>query len=140
MAQVTINDPSFTPPPSAPITHMAAPPPAAMPAPSNAGKNTATATDSKGRKITVRRLLPVHRLRLFAIAGELSKNESWMSLGMLAWAISSIDGEPMQPNSIREIEACLSALGDEGLQAAAEAFVSLMGPRDEDTKEIAQNL
>jgi hypothetical protein len=113
---------------------------AVAPVTSNAaGKTTATATDSKGRKITVRRLLPVHRLRLFAVAGDLAQNESWMSLGALAWSVVSIDGEPAQPNSIREIEACLSALGDEGLSAAAEAFVSLMGPRDEDTKEIAKN-
>jgi hypothetical protein len=103
--------------------------------------NTATVVDATGRRITVRKLFPLQKLRLFAVAGELAKNESWMSLAAISWAISSIDGENMQPNSIREIEATLSTLGDEGVEAAAIAYVSLMPPGDaaEDVQATAKN-
>jgi hypothetical protein len=90
------------------------------------GKTTATATDSSGRKITVRWIGPLQKLRLFAVAGELSKNESWMSLAAIAWAVTAIDGDPVAVNSVREIEHTLERLGDSGLEAAALAYVSIM--------------
>jgi hypothetical protein len=78
---------------------------------------------------------------LFAVAGELASNEAWMSLAAIAWAVTNIDGENMQPNSIREIEHCLSALGDEGLEAAALAYISIMPATEtaEDVRSTAKN-
>jgi hypothetical protein len=133
MAKIIINDPSFTP------TPIAAPAPPTQPAPAVAApsKTTATAMDSRGRNITVRRLLPLHKLRLFAVAGELASNEAWMSLAAIAWAVTSIDSDPVTVNSRREIEYVLERLSDEGLEAAALAYISIMPPGE--TAEEAQN-
>jgi hypothetical protein len=138
MAKVTINDPSFTP---APVADNAAPSMMQAPVIAAPSKTTAIETDSRGRKIAVRKLMPLHRLRLFAIAGELEKSESWMSLATLAFATTAIDGDPVTVNNRREIEICLERLGDEGVEAAAQAFVSLMPARDdiEDTVQTAGN-
>jgi hypothetical protein len=131
MAKLTINDPAYVP------TPIAVPAPPMMQAPVIAApsKTTATATDADGRKITVRTLNPVHKLRLFAVAGDLAQNESWMSLAAIAWAVTNIDGEPVSCNSIREIEACLSMLGDSGLEGAAMAYISIM-PTNETAEEV----
>jgi hypothetical protein len=137
MAKIIINDPSFTP------TPIAAPAPPMMPAPVVVApsKTTAIETDSRGRKIAVRKLMPLHWLRLYAIAGELEKSESWMNLALLAFATTSIDGDPVSINSRREIESCLDRLGEEGLSACARAFASLMPARDdiEDTVQTVGN-
>jgi hypothetical protein len=134
MAKVTINDPSFTP---APVAGNVAPP--MQPAPA-VSKTTAVATDSRGRKISVRWLGPLQKLRLFAVANELAQNQPWMSFASIAWAVTSIDGDPVTVNSIREIEFVLERLGDEGLEAAADAFVSIMPPvTSADTQAEAKN-
>jgi hypothetical protein len=136
MAKVTILDSSAVPTPAA---GNVAPPQAPM-APA-ASKTSATARDSLGRTVTIRKLLPIHKLRLFAIAGELAQNESWMSLAAISFAVTSIDGDPMTVNSRREIEFTLERLGEEGLEAAAIAYVSLMPPGEtaEEVQATAKN-
>jgi hypothetical protein len=136
MAKVIVNDPSFTP---APVDNTQSP---AAPAPVIAApsKFTATARDSLGRTVTVRKLLPIHKLRLFAIAGELAQNEAWMSLAAIAFAVTAIDSDPMTVNSRREIEFTLERLGEEGLEAAGLAYITLMptGETAEDVQATAR--
>jgi hypothetical protein len=102
--------------------------------------NTATVVDSKGRRITVKKLTPLNKLRLYAIAGdELSRNEAWFTTAALTWSVTHIADEPVFQNSLREMESVLERLDEPGLDAAANGFASLIGPV-EDTKEVARNL
>lgn len=80
--------------------------------------------DAYGRRITVRRLNVLDRLRLFKAAGpELSRNETWLGLAMLACSVSAIDDVPMPaPVNELQIEAAVSRLGEVGIAAAAEAL------------------
>ncbi len=99
-----------------------------------AANKTATAKDSLGREIGVRKLSTLDRLRLFRLAGpELAANEPWLEIAFLAYAVSSIDGDPVtRPNNLRELEFVIERLDDWGLAAAAEGYVKIVGDTDRD--------
>ena len=80
--------------------------------------------DSKGRRLTVRRLRALDTLRLFKAAGPaLALNESWLSMAALAFAIEAIDDVPVpSPATEAQIESLIERLGDEGLAAVADAL------------------
>jgi hypothetical protein len=132
MARVQILDSTTTQQAPAQAAPPAMPAMAPVPAPS---KNSATARSSDGRTVTIRKLLPIHKLRLFAIAGELAQNESWMSLAAIAFAVTHIDNEPITVNSRREIEFTLERLGEPGVEAAAMAYIALM-PAGESAEDV----
>jgi hypothetical protein len=97
----------------------------------NANK-TATVSDAHGRVITIRRITPSLRQRLRAIAGpELSRNEQWLGEAALTFAVVSIDGEPVTPNNIRELEVTSDRLDEIGLFAVAQGYVNHFGIMDE---------
>lgn len=88
-----------------------------------AAAKTATFTDPLGRKIVIRRLMPSIRQRLRAIAGpELSNNEHWINDAAMAFAVVSIDGDPVTPNNIRELEVLSDQLDDVGLNAVSRTY------------------
>jgi hypothetical protein len=101
---------------------------------------TAEVTDSTGRKISVRRLSPLDRMRLFAIAGkDLSTNTPWMGMAALAVSCVGIDGEQVaKPASKMQIEALVERLGDEGIEAIGAAYVEIFGVtvEDDENKEL----
>ena len=76
-------------------------------------------TDSRGRKITVRRLNALDRLRLFKAAGPtLSQNQAWLGVAALAVSVTGVDGVPFPvPTNEHQIEAAVGRLGDEGIAA-----------------------
>lgn len=93
-----------------------------------AAAKTATVRDGAGRSIVIRRLMPSMRQRLFAIAGpELSKNEMWLGTAALTFAVVSIDGDPVTPNNIRELEVLGDQLDEHGLEAVGECYVKSFG-------------
>lgn len=101
---------------------------------------TAGTVDSKGRRLTVRRLRALDTLRLFKAAGPvLALNESWLSMAALAFAIQEIDGVPVPtPATEAQIESLIERLGDEGLAAIAD---TLKDTDDEpDSKTTVGNL
>ena len=85
---------------------------------------TFTATDTKGRRLTLRRLTALDTLRLFKAAGPvLAQNEPWLSMAGLALSVLEIDSVPVpSPATESQIENLIDRLGDEGLAAIADAI------------------
>jgi hypothetical protein len=107
----------------------------------NRANKTASVVDERGRKITVKKLSALDRVRMLSIAGsERSTNEALMPMIWLTFAVSAIDDEPMpKPNNWRELEVQISLLDDSGIVAAAEAYVLLSPPQDDDTVTQVKN-
>lgn len=84
---------------------------------------------AEGRVLTVRKVSPMFRMKLFAAIGpELSKNQQYLGIALLAAAVSSIDGEVVPfPATRLQVEALVDRLGDAGLEAAGEGVLKLMG-------------
>jgi hypothetical protein len=80
--------------------------------------------DGLGRTFKVRRIGALDRLRLLKAAGpDLSQNDAWLNMAALAFAVMEINGVPRPtPLNERQIEAVVSELGDDGLQAVAEVL------------------
>ncbi len=80
-----------------------------------------TAVDTRGRRLTFRRLTALDTLRLFKVAGPvLSQNEAWLAMSGLAFSVLEIDGIPVPaPVTEAQIEGLVEKLGDEGLAAVA---------------------
>jgi hypothetical protein len=77
--------------------------------------------DARGRVLLLRRLSVLDRLRLFEAAGaELSRNDRWLGLAVLAASVAAIDGVPVPvPASKAAIEAAVQRLDEAGLAAVA---------------------
>ena len=77
--------------------------------------------DARGRVLQLRRLSVLDRLRLFEAAGaELSRNDRWLGLAVLAASVGVIDGVPVPlPASKAGIEAAVQRLDEAGLAAVA---------------------
>lgn len=80
--------------------------------------------DGLGRRLTLRRLTALDKLRLFKAAGsELSLNQPWLAMAILASSATSIDDIPIPaPSNETQIEALVSRLGDSGIEAIAQAL------------------
>lgn len=91
-------------------------------------------TDSRGRTIQARKVGPLERLRLFkAIGPQNSKNEQYLGYAMLAASCSAIDGDPVHfPTSELQVEAIVTRLGDEGMEAMSQLQLLVLGVTDED--------
>jgi len=88
-----------------------------------AAVRTSEVRDTLGRRLVLRRLNAVDRLRLFKALGPvLSENAAYLGLALLAVSVTSMDEVPLPaPGSEAQLEALISRLGDEGLEAAASA-------------------
>ena len=77
--------------------------------------------DARGRVLQLRKLSVLDRLRLFEAAGaELSRNDRWLGLAVLAASVGAIDGVPVPlPVSKAGIEAAVQRLDEAGLAAVA---------------------
>jgi len=77
--------------------------------------------DIRGRLLGLRRLSVLDRLRLYEAAGaELSRNDRWLGLAVLAASVAVIDGVPVpMPASKAGIEAAVQRLDEDGLAAVA---------------------
>lgn len=99
------------------------------------GRQDSIIRDTFGRSITVRKLGPVERLRLFKACGQNSSNEQYLGLAAIAASVACVDGRPV-PVPVNEgmIEKTLADLGDEGIEAVAgelQRRASEVGTRDE---------
>jgi hypothetical protein len=83
-----------------------------------------TASDSLGRRLTVRRLTALERLRLFkAVGPELAQNPPYFGMAALAACVIDIDGVPVPPPTTEaQLESLVQRLGDEGIEAVAQLF------------------
>lgn len=106
-----------------------------------AANKTATATDTQGRVLTIRRMTALAKMRLFALAGpELSKNEQWVGLAALASSVTHLNGDMVTTNSVREIEFLVDRLDDDGLNAVGEAYTKAFGvAAKDDVADVIKN-
>ena len=75
--------------------------------------------DTLGRRIRFRAHSVLDHFRMLKIAGpDLAKNDAWMNLASLAYAVTEIDGVPRAlPVNESQIEQMISELGSPGIQA-----------------------
>lgn len=89
-----------------------------------AATETLSVVDELGRRLTLRNLTALDKLRIFKAAGaELSTNQLWLAMAILACSVTAIDDIPVPlPGSEAQIEALVGRLGDAGIEAAAQAM------------------
>lgn len=98
---------------------------------------TASDRDALGRVLRVKWLSPLERMRLVRLLGKDASNEVYLGYATLASSCTHIDDDDVSFSTIRELEALVDRLGDEGLDCIGgimkTAFKDLMGPVDVDT-------
>jgi len=87
-----------------------------------AAQSVPETTDAQGRRLALRRLTALDKLRLFKAAGPLlAQNQPWLGMALLAASVTAIDDIPVPPPaSEAQIEALVSKLGDDGIDAVAK--------------------
>ena len=102
---------------------------------------TATVVDELGRTITVRKLGPLDRMRLFRVVGaEASENGQYMGLAALAACVTAIDGvQKSFPLNQIQLDSMVQSLEDEGFNAIVRAMLA-MNPAKKEVEEDARFL
>ena len=97
--------------------------------------------DRRGRAIKVRHLTALDTLRLLKAAGPiLAQNQSWLSMAMLAMSVTEIDHIPVPfPTSEAQIESMVEKLGEDGIEAIADAVDRTMTTESNNTVITAGN-
>ena len=92
-----------------------------------------TVTDTRGRSITVKKMGPLDRLKLFEVIGaDNSRNEQYVGYAALAFLVTAIDGEPVaRPNSKLALEALVQRLDDDGMDAVAMHLAEQIAARED---------
>jgi hypothetical protein len=92
-------------------------------------------TDSKGRKLTLRKLPFLEEFRILeAVGPELSGNTVYMNMLNFLLLVGEIDGVTVEiPRSKREVEALIQRAGREAFQAITDA---LTDEKDNDVKRF----
>jgi len=102
---------------------------------------TASATDARGRYITVKKLTLLDYYRLTKIIGQGSGNSAQMDVASIAVAVTEIDMDKVTfPQTERELEHLMQRLDFDGLAAVAEALKQLNPtPTEGETETVAKN-
>jgi hypothetical protein len=87
-------------------------------------KKSVTVKDKRGRSIEVRKLRTLERMQLVELVGAANAaNEQYLGFAVLAYSVSSIDGNPMgRPVTKLALEAIVQELDDDGFDAVGNAF------------------
>lgn len=93
-------------------------------------------TDAKGRKLTIRELTIMDQVRMLrAIGPAQSGNQQYVQLVTMAMMVAEIDGVPQPiPRDERTIDAMITRLGDDGMQACMIEMMRNM----EETRQAAE--
>lgn len=94
--------------------------------------DTVRVTDGRGRSIGIRKIGVLDRARLFEMIGaENSKNESFLSIAVPAYMVVEINGVAMRrPLTRRELDARITELDDDGLEAVNLGIMKHFAPPD----------
>ncbi len=90
----------------------------------SAAQRIITVTDKSGRLISCRQLNAVDRLRLYKSLGPgLVENGPYYAVAYLAASVTELEAVPVPwPTNETQIEAIVSRLGDDGLEAISSAL------------------
>ena len=98
-------------------------------------------SDARGRRLVVKKLKAIARMRLMKILGaEGSSNPNYAAYAILAASCIKINDVPYAEfaGSLLEIEAKVTTLDDDGLDAIAKALRA-MEPEEQDAADVAKN-
>ncbi len=86
--------------------------------------SSVTVSDRNGRRLTIKKLSPLDRLRLFeALGSELSQNVPYVGYALSAACVVDLGGHHVAfPTSKRQVETLVNMLGDDGLDAVSDAY------------------
>jgi hypothetical protein len=107
-----------------------------------AAANVTAKVQSGAMSITIRKLLPIDRMRLAsAIGPENVKNDLYLAYASLAYYVTEIDGETIpRPKSPREVEAIVQRLGDDGLTAVGEGIAKNFSTPDQTEDQVRDEI
>ena len=95
-------------------------------------------TDAAGRKITLKKPGVLAQYRLIEILGDSAKNEVYMGMVLPLIYVSAIGEHPViQPASKREVEALISRLDEEGINAVMQGVQENFGRTDPEADKEA---
>lgn len=95
-------------------------------------------TDAKSRKITLKKPGVLAQFRLVEALGERAKNEVYTSMVLPLIYVADIDGNAVfQPKNIREIEALIQQLDEEGIEAVSAAVMANFGKSNTEADKAA---
>jgi hypothetical protein len=102
-----------------------------------------TVKDAGGRSIEVRKLKILDRMRVIELVGAANAaNEQYLGFAVLAYSVSSIDGNPVgRPATKLALEAIVQQLDDDGFAAVSKAFEDhfMDGASEEAIREAVKN-
>jgi hypothetical protein len=83
-----------------------------------------TITDTRGRKIEVRKLKTLDKMRLYELVGSSNaENSQYLGFAALAYSVVSIDGNPIgRPATKLALETTVQELDDDGFDAVGKAI------------------
>jgi hypothetical protein len=98
-------------------------------------------TDSTGKEIGIRRQTALEKALLLKGLGANAASGPYVQLAAVASHVVEIDGAPVPPaRNDRQVDAIIARLGDEGLEAVAEAFPLIYPQVDRDQEiQLAKN-
>jgi hypothetical protein len=88
------------------------------------GALQATVTDARGRSLTIQRLSPLQRTRLYRLMGpDDARNMPLLGTYQMAVSVTAINGAPQPfPQKAIHIDMLLEQLGDDGLEAVGKGY------------------
>jgi hypothetical protein len=94
-------------------------------------------TDSKGRKIGVKRPNVLAQYRLIETVGaDTASNQVYMSMAMPVYWVVSVDGDKIpQPRTKAQLESAITRLDDEGIQAVIDHMIAVGAPLGDEEAE-----
>lgn len=98
-------------------------------------------TLADGRTVTLKKPGVLSQFRLVRMLGDAAKNQVYVSMVLPFTYITAIDGAAvLAPNTEREIEALITRLGDEGVDAVMHGVADNFGSSSpDDVKEEIKN-
>ena len=98
-------------------------------------------TDSKGRKLGLRRLDFLEEFRIMETVGpELASNQTYMGMLNPLLFLAEIDGESVEiPRNKRQVEALIQRAGREGFSAVFEGVVKNFSSDQKDIEQKIKN-
>jgi hypothetical protein len=95
-------------------------------------------TDSKGRRITLKKPGVLAQYRLIEALGGSASNETLVAMTMPIIYVAAIDGDPVyMPAKRSDVDATITILGDEGLEAVMLGLKKHFPPSDPEADKAA---